>query len=90
MSRHGKHIHTGFIDIDGKFANRLNGIGMKNNASAFDFQGNFFKRENNTGFVIGPHDTDNSGVFAQIIIEVIQVETPLAVYRYKRNPIALF
>ena len=57
-----QHINALFLYIDGHMANGLNRIGMQDNLLFMADLCNFRNRENGPNFIIGIHNTDQSGL----------------------------
>jgi len=85
-----QHVHPRVADINGDLAGHLDGIGVKNDPAFFNHPGDFFNGKNHAGLIVGPHEADEGGVLVQAVVQIVQIQPPLAIHRHEGNPIPLF
>ncbi len=78
-----------WLQVDGDFAHRLHRIGVEQDALVAGHGRGLLHREDDPGFVVGPHHRDDGGILGEGLVVLKQVQAPLAVHRQFGDPVAL-
>ena len=81
MPGEGKKMDRQFLQIDRHFPDRLDCIGVKENAFGSTKIGDFFERINDPGFVIRPHHRNDRGVRPDGAFQLRKIEMALLIDR---------
>jgi hypothetical protein len=79
MARDAEQVDAGFSKVDWDFSDGLYGVGVEGGAFGFGQFGDFFDREDDAGFVVGPHYGDQSSIIVNLVFELAGIEPSLLV-----------
>ena len=68
------------LQVDGNFSHGLHRVGMEQDALVMRHDSHLFHREEDPGFVVGPHDAHHRRVGRQASGVLLQVQAPVTVH----------